>query len=121
MAAGDHLVKHPWHPDGRRPLLGTVAQLRVALTEVGRFKGKRIAQQALGLVRVGADAASETRMRLALLDAGLPEPGLQCPIDPGDEDSPEADLGCRDCRLAMRDGFRSFIQAVRARREALGC
>lgn len=159
VAAGDHLVKHPWHPDGRLPPLSTVAEIRKALAEVGQFKGKRLAKEALELVRVGADAASETKMRLALLDAGLPEPELQCPIDPEDEDSPECDLGYEDCRLAMqyegaghrtaeqqtrdvrrdryaadrgwstlkanvedlRDGFRSFIRAVRARREAFGC
>jgi hypothetical protein len=159
VAAGDHLVKHPWHPHGRLPPLSTVAEIRRALAEVGQFKGKRLANQALELVRVGADAPSETKMRLALLDAGLPEPELQCPIDPEDEDSPESDLGYRDCLLAMqyegaghrtaeqqtrdvrrdryaadrgwatlkanvedlRDGFRSFIRAVRARREAFGC
>ncbi len=159
VVAGDHLVKHPWHPDGRQSPLTTVERIRRAVREVGQFKGKRLAIQALDLVRVGADAATETRMRLALLDAGLPEPELQCPIDPADEDSPEADLGYRDCRLALqyegaghrtvdqqtrdvrrdryaaargwrtlkanvddlRDGFRSFIHAVRAHLDACGC
>ncbi|TJY69372.1 hypothetical protein E4J89_10590 [Arthrobacter sp. CAU 1506] len=32
------------------------------------------------LVRVGADSAPETRLRLALVDAGLPEPSLNEPI-----------------------------------------
>lgn len=159
VVAGDHLVKHPWHPNGRMPPRTTVEQFRRAILEVGQFKGKRLALEALDLVRVGADAASETKMRLALLDAGLPEPELQCRIDPADEDSPESDLGYRQWKLALqyegaghrsaqqqtrdvrrdryaaargwrtlkanvddlREGFRSFIQSVRAHRDAYGC
>lgn len=159
VVAGDHLVKHPWHPDGRLPSLTTVQRIRGAIDEVGQFKGKRIATEALDLVRVGADAPSETLMRLALLDAGLPEPALQCPLDRADPDSPECDLGYEDCRLALqyegaghrtaeqqtrdvrrdryaaargwdtlkanvadlREGFRSFIRAVREHRGRHGC
>lgn len=116
VAAGDHLVKHPWHPGGRLPPLSTVEQIRQAVDQVGQFKGKRLAKDALELVRVGADAAPETKLRLALLRAGLPEPELQCPIDPDDEDSPETDLGYEDCRLAMQyegAGHRTAEQQTR--------
>ncbi|XNZ00535.1 hypothetical protein ACL90Y_00495 [Micrococcus luteus] len=116
VVGGDHLVKHPWHPDGRLPPLTTVERIRQAIVEVGQFKGKRMAKDALDLVRVGADAPSETLMRLALVDAGLPEPELQCPIDPDDAESPETDLGYSECRLAMQyegAGHRTAEQQTR--------
>ncbi|GAC1503657.1 MAG: hypothetical protein NVS2B15_26490 [Pseudarthrobacter sp.] len=40
------------------------------------MRGVKLAREAVELVRVGADSAPETYMRLALIDAGLPEPVL---------------------------------------------
>lgn len=40
------------------------------------MRGVRKARLALDLIRVGADSAPETMMRLALVQAGLPEPLL---------------------------------------------
>ncbi|WP_367400617.1 endonuclease domain-containing protein [Arthrobacter sp. PsM3] len=60
------------------------------------------ARQALELIRPGSDSAPETFLRLALTDAGLPEPELQLKIMPGDPYSPAADLGYRRQRVAIQ-------------------
>ncbi|WP_324778321.1 endonuclease domain-containing protein [Arthrobacter sp. PGP41] len=72
---------------------------------VGRhpnLQGVVRAREALDLIRVGADSAPETLLRLAIADAGLPEPGLQVPLRAGDARSPSADLGYRHRRLAIQ-------------------
>ncbi len=53
-------------------------------------------------MRVGADSAPESLLRLAIADAGLPEPELQVPLRAGDARSPSADLGYRHRRLAIQ-------------------
>ena len=123
VIAGDALVNRPWIAgDGRRgEPVTSVESLRAALRRAGRFKGVRAARAALDLVRVGADSPPETELRLALVDAGLPEPELQVSGDPGDRFAPIADLGYRDWRLALQyDGghHRSREQQARdARRD----
>ena len=122
VVAGDHLVHHPWHPDGRRPPATTPALLDAALGRHAGRHGIRRAREALADVRVGADSAPETRLRLALIRAGLPEPELQIAVDPSDPRSPEADLGYRDARIVLQyDGaaHRTPEQQARdARRDA---
>jgi hypothetical protein len=81
VVIGDHLVRFPRAAyEARDAPFATVADL----TEIIRLhKGKRgvaKATEAALLVRVGADSAPETRLRLALVDAGLPEPSLNEPI-----------------------------------------
>ncbi|MCR8674786.1 endonuclease domain-containing protein [Micrococcus sp. HG099] len=123
VIAGDALVNRPWIAgDGRRgEPVTSVEALRAALRRAGRFKGVRAARAALDLVRVGADSPPETELRLALVDAGLPEPELQVSGDPGDRFAPVADLGYRDWWLALQyDGghHRSREQQARdARRD----
>jgi hypothetical protein len=53
-------------------------------------------------MRVGADSGPETLLRLAMTDAGLPEPELQVRLRTGDERSPSADLGYRHRRIAIQ-------------------
>ncbi|TAJ50020.1 MAG: hypothetical protein EPO52_01450 [Herbiconiux sp.] len=80
VAAGDHLVLTPRHENSEldRPFT-TVADL--AARVVGfRGRGRRTADAALGLIRDGAESRRETHLRLALVEAGLPEPELQHPI-----------------------------------------
>ncbi|OMH23679.1 hypothetical protein BKD30_11660 [Tersicoccus phoenicis] len=78
VAVGDAMVC--WHADPRGfepddPLVSLVdLQRRVAI--VRRRRGVRTARAALERVRVGADSEPETRLRLMLVDAGLPEPEL---------------------------------------------
>jgi len=49
-----------------------------------------------------ATSGPETKLRLALVAAGLPEPQLQVRLDPDDRWSPEADLGYRRLRIALQ-------------------
>ncbi|HSO15297.1 MAG TPA: hypothetical protein VLS95_04990 [Arthrobacter sp.] len=77
VAVGDSLVcEHgPEHPFPRRALC-SVADLRAMVARHPGVRGVRKARAAVELVRVGADSAPETQMRLALVRAGLPEPVL---------------------------------------------
>lgn len=69
IAAGDFLV----HPERQ---LATLADLAREVLAAGDVHGGRL-EQALALIRPGAESAPETRMRLAMVRAGLPEPSLQ--------------------------------------------
>ena len=63
--------------------------------------GVVLGREALGLIRRGSDSPMETRLRLAIIGAGLAEPELQLRLDPDDPYSPEADLGYRAYRIAL--------------------
>ncbi|HEY5847883.1 MAG TPA: DUF559 domain-containing protein [Microlunatus sp.] len=73
VAAGDWLVKQ------RRT---TPAALRDHVSEA-RGRGSALARRAAGLVRERVDSVRETRLRLVLVLAGLPEP--ECNISLGSE------------------------------------
>jgi hypothetical protein len=74
------------------------------------------ARAAVELVRVGADSAPETFFRLALTDAGLPEPELQLRLVPGDTCSPAADMGYRQQRIAIQyDGGHHLTREQQSR------
>ena len=64
--------------------------------------GVVLGREALALVRQGSDSPPETRLRLAIIEAGLPEPQTQLRLDPDDPHSPEADLGYRRERIALQ-------------------
>ena len=74
----DHLLRHPRpefesRTDALCHVLGELAEM------LDRHKGTpgiRKARLALEQARIGADSAPETRLRLALCRAGLPEPEL---------------------------------------------
>lgn len=74
VAVGDHLVRVPRFSDadGLRPFC-TRAELAARL-DGHRGRGRRAAGLALERVRDGVDSPQETRLRLLLVDAGLPEP-----------------------------------------------
>ncbi|MFC7401299.1 endonuclease domain-containing protein [Citricoccus sp. GCM10030269] len=122
VAAGDHLVKHPWVGGQREPPWTTPGRLHHGLERIGRFKGVRLARAALPLIRVGADSPTETMVRLTLIDAGLPEPELQIRATGFSGDPYPADLGYREAKIALQyDGehHRSAEQQlIDARRDA---
>ncbi|MFP5311996.1 MAG: endonuclease domain-containing protein [Actinomycetes bacterium] len=76
----DHLLRTP-RPDfeGRTVPYASRADLEEMLDRHKGTPGIRKARLALDLARVGSDSAPETRLRLALEDAGLPEPLLNVP------------------------------------------
>ena len=112
IGLGDSLVRipYPWAEQRVDPYT-SIAALRAAVEDAGRFRGKRTAAEALELIRVGADSAKETAFRLALLGAGLPEPQLQIALDPADPHSRRGDLGYRQWRLVIQyDGKTHYTE-----------
>ncbi len=84
VAVGDQLVRPPRPASscGRKP--GPASRScgwSLPGTQRSRASSRRVT--AVELFRCGSDSAPETFLRLALTDAGLPEPGLQVRIDPG--------------------------------------
>lgn len=73
VAAGDHLLRVP-RPglEGRDAPWCTPAELQAVAT--GRHA--RVLRDACARMRVGSDSPAETALRLAFLDAGLPEPEI---------------------------------------------
>ncbi|MBT2538415.1 endonuclease domain-containing protein [Arthrobacter sp. ISL-69] len=78
----DHLLRIP-RPDfeGRAEPHATREQLEDMLDRHKGTPGIRKARLALEQARVRADSAPETRLRLALENAGLPEPKLNVPTE----------------------------------------
>jgi hypothetical protein len=77
VAAGDSIVVEHGDefPVPRQPL-SSISDLQAMVGRHAGTRGVKKARLALELIRVGADSAPETMMRLALLRAGLPEPAL---------------------------------------------
>lgn len=103
IALGDQIIRRP------RPGLEQRSQpyaykegLRLLIRQHPNMKGVEKARLALDEMRVGADSFPETFLRLALLDARLPEPELQLRLEPEDPRSPAADLGYRRYRIAIQ-------------------
>jgi very-short-patch-repair endonuclease len=74
VIAGDSLVQ-------RRQPLATMPQLRRAVARHAGGRGVRRLRVAYDLVRPATDSASETRLRLMLARAGLPEPVVNLEVD----------------------------------------
>ncbi|MDR6687462.1 hypothetical protein J2Y41_003027 [Arthrobacter sp. 1088] len=77
VVAGDHLVcSHgPDFPVPKEALCSIEDLTEIVRRHPG-MRGVRTARAALELIRVGADSAPETLMRLVLVNANLPEPTL---------------------------------------------
>jgi len=73
VAAGDHLVLVPRFAVPGRPF-ARLADLAAAAAVGCRVSGAPRARRALELVRPGVESPQETRLRLLLTRAGLPEP-----------------------------------------------
>ncbi|GAB3567539.1 hypothetical protein GCM10027405_28030 [Arthrobacter alkaliphilus] len=103
IAMGDQLIRMP-RPvfEGRNEPYATKERLRLLIRQHPNMKGVEKARLALEDMRVGADSFPETFLRLAMLDARLPEPELQLRLDPDDPWSPSADLGYRRFRIAVQ-------------------
>lgn len=112
VAIGDELVRIPrLGLEGRAEPYSCLEQLRTLVAGHPNLQGVVRARQALDLMRIGADSAPETFLRLAMLDAGLPEPELQILLRPADARSPSADLGYRRRRLAIQyDGGHHLLE-----------
>ncbi|HET7139074.1 MAG TPA: hypothetical protein VFI36_02835 [Arthrobacter sp.] len=103
IAQGDQLIRVP-RPglEGRSEPYASKEGLRLLIRQHPNMKGVEKARLALEEMRIGADSFPETFLRLAMLDARLPEPELQLRLDPADPWSPSADLGYRRLRIAIQ-------------------
>lgn len=102
VCMGDQLVRIP-RPvfEDRNAPYATLTSLRAMLARHRNLQGIVRAREALELIRVGSDSSTETLLRLAMADAGLPEPELQIKLWDR-EDAPSADAGYRARRIALQ-------------------
>ncbi|WP_431219876.1 hypothetical protein [Leifsonia xyli] len=89
VAIGDYLVTGDEPYSGQPPPL-TRFDLEAAVRRHGRRRGVRNLRLALERVRYGSLSPQESRLRLALEDAGLPAPTLNHPVRPAGERRVEA-------------------------------
>ena len=103
VAAGDFLVcEHDRIFGQKRVPLVTLAKLRHAARHGFRRRGIVKAREAAGLIRVGADSPPETRIRLALQRAGLPNVVLNFVVrDAGGRDVSWPDLAIPEWRILI--------------------
>lgn len=116
VCLGDQLIRIP-RPEfeGRSEPFDTMDGLRALVSRHPNMQGVVRAREALELMRVGADSAPESMLRLAMLDANLPEPDLQIALRANDPASPTADVGYRHRRLAIQyDGDHHLLEAQRS-------
>lgn len=103
VSMGDELIRVPRVEfEGRTDPHATLAGLRILACRHPNLQGIVRVREALELMRVGADSAPESLLRLAMTSAGLPEPELQVLLRAEDARSPSADLGYRHRRLAIQ-------------------
>jgi hypothetical protein len=113
VCMGDELVRIPrFNLEGRSEPFTTINRLRSMVNRHPNLQGIVRARAALELIRVGSDSGPESLLRLAMCDAGFPEPELQLRLRPEGPDSPTADLGYRHRRLAVQyDGGHHLLPA----------
>ncbi|WP_142038279.1 DUF559 domain-containing protein [Promicromonospora kroppenstedtii] len=63
----------------RKNPLTTVDELELLLRETFKMRGLALCREAVELVRSGTDSSMESRLRLIIIDAGLPEPLVNVP------------------------------------------
>lgn len=113
VCMGDELIRVPRLAlEGRDAPFATLSGLRAMVKRHPNLQGIVRARQALDLMRVGSDSAPESMLRLAMLDAGIPEPELQLTLRRDDPFSPSADMGFRQRRIAIQyDGGHHLAEA----------
>ena len=103
VVIADHLLRIP-RPEfeGRLEPFATREELQAILDRHSGRRGLRKARHALALARVGADSPPETRLRLAMARAGLPEPEINKPITDRDGNALHSpDLSLPEYRIAI--------------------
>lgn len=113
VCMGDQLIRVPRAVfEDRTQPFDTLEGLCALVGRHPNLQGVVRARAALERMRVGADSAPESLLRLAMEDAGLPEPQLQVPLRENDAVGPTADLGYRQRRIAIQyDGEHHLLEA----------
>jgi hypothetical protein len=124
VALGDAIVTQPRRGEVRTGALATCDELHDAATRWGTRRGARTIAAALPRIRAGAESPKETHLRLALVDAGLPEPVLNEPVRLPSGRVVHPDLAYPAQRIALeylgdthRTNRRRWQEDVRRRRE----
>ncbi|WP_125612853.1 hypothetical protein [Specibacter cremeus] len=96
VVAADYLIsEHHRHFGLPRPAKVPADDLIAFVAAKHRLRGLRLARAALDLMRVGVDSPPETRVRLLLFRAGLPEFTPDYPVEGKPGETPIfTDLGC---------------------------
>jgi hypothetical protein len=82
VVAGDAIVsEHARHFGPQKVAMVPLAELRDFVDRANGVHGVRKARLALELLRVGVDSSPESKLRLLLDDAGLPEFRPNCRVD----------------------------------------
>ncbi|WP_157983843.1 hypothetical protein [Nesterenkonia muleiensis] len=99
----DQLLREP-RPgiDPRQNPWTTREGLEACLSEHRGAQGITSLREAVLLARVGADSPAESRLRLAIVQGGLPEPELQIRLNPLDRRSRQGDMGYRDQKIVLQ-------------------
>lgn len=97
IAAGDCLVSGP---SRSQRALGSIDDLKSATERHAGGSGAVLLRQAVALVRTGVESPAETRLRLVIIRAGLPEPQISCPVATGTRLF-HADLGYPGLKIAV--------------------
>ena len=80
VAVGDALVLEPVYQDWGDERPWVPPRQLTERVDLYRGRGKVAAARAVGLIRPGAESRPETLVRLAIMDAGLPEPEVNANI-----------------------------------------
>lgn len=117
VAAGDALVRRP-RPrlEGRSLPWTTIEALRDAAA-LHHGRGARRAREAAALVRLSADSAPETFLRLATVRGGLPEPAANSRISADGADLGEPDLSWREHRVCLEHEGHHHLTPARLARD----
>ncbi|MEJ1113306.1 hypothetical protein WBN73_04435 [Paenarthrobacter sp. CCNWLY172] len=95
VAAGDFLL-------ARENPLSSIEAIQEVIDRRPKVKGIRMAREILPLLRVGVDSPQESRLRLKIVDAGLPEPAVTQPIsDEHGRYISTPDLQYKEYKIAM--------------------
>ena len=104
IAFGDHLARRAVRFDGGDGGVFFLSRLTAAVEGRAGRRHRRLLRECAAQIRIGADSPKETELRLALVDAGLPDPDLQITVVDREFHSKypaSADLGYRRQLIAI--------------------
>lgn len=124
VIAGDSLLRRPDAPRRQCSLnipdpLATPAQIADVVDRRRGSRGIRRAREAMPLLRRGVDSGPESRLRLLIVEAGLPEPEVnQWVLDQNGQRVSRPDQMYRELRIAIEyEGEHHLVDAAQWHRD----